>query len=141
MNKTEVKTYASDRVKCILDNSHVASGLTKDSFIKITPSGSGTSYTSGAYGEVVRSMDPSHMYEVEVVTDYGSPTDEWLMNRYKRDRDTYDGMFDMMIRDLGSNPLFKGQECSIANIPENGYSSTAATHTWKILVAYGDYDT
>jgi len=47
----------------------------------------------------------------------------------------------MMIRDLGSNPLFKGQECSIANIPENGYSSTAATHTWKILVAYGDYDT
>lgn len=50
-------------------------------------------------------------------------------------------MFDMMIRDLGSNPLFKGQGCSIANIPENGYSSTAATHTWKILVAYGDYDT
>lgn len=30
MNKTKVKTYASDRVKCILDNSHVASGLTKD---------------------------------------------------------------------------------------------------------------
>lgn len=46
MNKTKVKTYASDRVKCILDNSHVASGLTKDSFIKITPSGGGTSYTS-----------------------------------------------------------------------------------------------
>lgn len=141
MDKRKPKTYCANNIKCVLDNSHICSGLTKDSFIKITPNGGDITYTAGAYGEVVRSIDTAQMYTVNLVTDYGSPTDEWLMARRKRDRDSYDGMFDIMIRDLGSNPLFSGQYCSIVNNPERGYGAAASTHSWTILVAYGDYDT
>ena len=59
------------------------------------------------------------------------------MQRYKRDRKNGDGMFPMMVKDLGNDPLFNGQYCSVVNYAEREYSSTASTHTWNILVGYG----
>lgn len=140
MEKRTPVTYAADRVKCILGGNHIASGLSKDSFIKITPNGGDFSYASGAYGEVVRSKDTSRMYTVNIVTDYGSHTDAWLKNRQKMDANSYDGMFDMVVRDLGSNPLFTGQGCTIVNQAERTYGAAAGTTSWNILVAYGDYE-
>lgn len=140
MEKRAPITYAADRVKLILGGSHIASGLAKDSFIKITPNGGDFSYASGAYGEVVRSKDTSRMYTVNIVTDYGSPTDEWLKNRQKLDANSYDGMFDLTVRDLGSNPMFNGQGCTVANQAERTYGAAAGTTSWNILVAYGEYE-
>lgn len=134
------KTYRSDNVKLVLGGTHIASGLPKDSFIKITPNGGDTSYVAGAYGEIVRTIDPTKMFNVTIQTMYGSSTDSWLMQRYKRDRKNGDGMFSMMVKDLGSDPLFNGQYCSVVNYAEREYSSTASTHTWNILVGYGEFE-
>lgn len=136
----EPKTYRSDNVKLVLGGTHIASGLPQDSFIKITPNGGDTSYVAGAYGEIVRTIDPTKMFNVTIQTMYGSSTDSWLMQRYKRDRKNGDGMFSMMVKDLGSDPLFNGQYCSVVNYAEREYSSTASTHTWNILVGYGEFE-
>lgn len=136
----EPKTYRSDNVKLVLGGTHIASGLPKDSFIKITPNGGDTTYVAGAYGEIVRTIDPTKMFNVTIQTLYGSATDSWLMQRYKRDRKNGDGMFSMMVKDLGSDPLFNGQYCSVVNYAEREYSSTASTHTWNILVGYGEFE-
>jgi len=93
----EPKTYRSDNVKLVLGGTHIASGMAKDSFIKITPNGGDTSYVAGAYGEIVRTIDPTKMFNVTIQTLYGSSTDSWLMQRYKRDRKNGDGMFPMMV--------------------------------------------
>ena len=136
----EPKTYRSDNVKLVLGGTHIASGLPKDSFIKITPNGGDTTYVAGAYGEIVRTIDPTKMFNVTIQTLYGSATDSWLMQRYKRDRKNGDGMFSMMVKDLGSDPLFNGQYCSVVNFAEREYSSTASTHNWNILVGYGEFE-
>ena len=140
MQKGTPKTYSANNVKCVLGGNHIASGFTKDSFIKITPNGGDITYTAGAYGEVTRSIDTSNMFTVNFVTDYGSPTDEWLKNRVKRDRNSYDGMFDLVIRDLGSNPMFTGNGCSVVNHAERIYGAAAGTTSWTVLVAYGEYE-
>jgi hypothetical protein len=136
----EPKTYRSDNVKLVLGGTHIAGGMAKDSFIKITPNGGDTSYVAGAYGEIVRTIDPTKMFNVTIQTLYGSATDSWLMQRYKRDRKNGDGMFPMMVKDLGNDPLFNGQYCSVVNYAEREYSSTASTHTWNILVGYGEFE-
>lgn len=136
----EPKTYRSDNVKLVLGGTHIASGMAKDSFIKITPNGGDTSYVAGAYGEIVRTIDPTKMFNVTIQTLYGSATDIWLMQRYKRDRKNGDGMFPMMVKDLGNDPLFNGQYCSVVNYAEREYGPTASTHTWNILVGYGEFE-
>ena len=133
-------TYRADRVKAIFGGSHIVSGLDADSFITIEANGGDTTMESGADGEVVRSVDASKMYKVTVVLQYGSPSDKWLMDMRKRDMSSSDGMFDMLIKDLGADPLFTGQYCCLQNNPQRVYGKTGAAHSFVILVGQGDFE-
>ena len=58
-------TYNPKKVTCSLGN-HIVSGFADDSMITVEFAGDGTSYVSGADGEVVRSIDPSEIYTVKL---------------------------------------------------------------------------
>ena len=60
-----VTTYNPKEVTCALGN-HIMSGFADDSFITVEPAGDGTSYVSGADGEIARSIDPSKIYTVKI---------------------------------------------------------------------------
>ena len=57
---SRVTTYNPKKVTCALGR-HIVTGFADDSFISIEPAGDGTSYVTGADGEIARSIDPSNL--------------------------------------------------------------------------------
>ena len=61
----KLSTYNHKKVTCALGN-HIVSGYADDSFITVEADGDGTTYVTGADGEIVRSIDPSSVYKLKL---------------------------------------------------------------------------
>ncbi|MFR8069069.1 MAG: phage structural protein [Clostridium sp.] len=92
-------TYNPKKVTCSLGN-HIVSGFADDSMITVEFAGDGTSYVSGADGEVVRSIDPSEIYTVKLAVLQTSPTNAFLQNMFDKDKKDGNGTFNININDI-----------------------------------------
>lgn len=92
-------TYNPKKVTCSLGN-HIVSGFADDSMITVEFAGDGTSYVSGADGEVVRSIDPSEIYTVKLAVLQTSPTNAFLQNMFDKDKKGGNGTFNININDI-----------------------------------------
>lgn len=127
-------TYNSKKVTCSLGN-HIVSGFADDSMITIEFAGDGTSYVSGADGEVVRSIDPSEIYTVKLAVLQTSPTNAFLQNMFDKDKKDGNGTFNININDILGKEKFVAEVGWVTKPASFVRGKTQNNREWEIACA------
>lgn len=101
----KIKTYNPKEVIAVC-GPHIVSGYADDSFISIEPNGDGITKKVGCDGEIVRAVSPDNTYKVKLTLLQTSDTNAFLDRMVDLDRDTGDGVFPVLIKDLRGGLLF-----------------------------------
>jgi hypothetical protein len=126
-----VKTYNSKKITIALGN-HSVTGVADGSFISVEQSGDGVTKTVGAYGEVQRSISPDGTYTITLTLLWGSPTNIWLRNQVKKDKENSNAMFPVLIKDLVGEIQFSAEEAWVVKDATLGYDMTVQSVEWTI---------
>jgi hypothetical protein len=126
-----VKTYNSKKITIALGN-HSVTGVADGSFVSVEQSGDGVTKVVGAYGEVQRSISPDSTYTVTLALLWGSPTNAWLRNMVKKDKESSNAIFPVLIKDLVGGILLSAEEAWVVKDPNLGYDLTAQNVEWQI---------
>lgn len=102
---SEVKTYNPKEIT-IACGSHIVTGIADDSFISIEANGDGITKKVGCDGEIVRSVSPDNTYKVKITLLQTSDSNAWFSNQVDVDRDTGEGTFPVLIKDLKGGLVF-----------------------------------
>lgn len=124
-------TYNSKKVTCSLGN-HIVSGFADDSMITIEFAGDGTSYVSGADGEVVRSIDPSEIYTVKLAVLQTSSTNAFLQNMFDKDKKDGNGTFNININDILGKEKFVAEVGWVTKPASFVRGKTQNNREWEI---------
>ncbi len=128
----DVTVYSPKNVLCTM-GIHIASGFTEDGFITITPQGDGVTDEAGADGEVVISIPDDPRYEIKLVLQYGSKTNNWLLKQYNNNKQTPgNGLFNMQVKDLGSNPDFTASKAWVSKPAPCAYGKAGQSQEWTL---------
>jgi len=123
---SSVKTYDPRLLQIALGN-HVVSGAADGDFLTIEPHGDGVDKQVGAYGEVVRSIDPDETVTITIGLQYSAETLKYCGDMYDRDRATHgEGMFPILIKDLKGTTVCSAGEAWVTNKPDQTYGKTAS---------------
>ena len=88
---------------------------------------------AGADGEVVISIPDDPRYEIKLVLQYGSKTNNWLLKQYNNNKQTPgSGLFNMQIKDLGSNPDFTASKAWVSKPAPCAYGKTGQSQEWTL---------
>ena len=88
---------------------------------------------AGADGEVVISIPDDTRYEIKLVLQYGSKTNNWLLKQYNNNkRIPGSGLFNMQIKDLGSNPDFTASKAWVSKPAPCAYGKTGQSQEWTL---------
>lgn len=128
---TKVKTYNSKLVMVALGN-HSVSGLADDSFLTIEPLGSGILSKSGCDGEVARAVDPNDQYSIKLTVLQTSDSSKWLQKQHNLDKDTGDGTFPVMIKDIKGGLLFQADSAWVVKETSRQYGKDTNNREWEI---------
>lgn len=124
-----VLTYNPKKVQIIV-GSHIVSGFAEDAIVTITPHGEGMQLYVGADGEVGRSVDPDHTFEVTISLATSSKSNIVFSTLYNNDRATGRGMVPLLIKDLAGETMFFAKEAWVANFPEASRGRTIDVQEW-----------
>ena len=124
-------TYNPKKVTCSLGN-HIVSGFADDSMITVEFAGDGTSYVSGADGEVVRSIDPSEIYTVKLAVLQTSPTNAFLQNMFDKDKKDGNGTFNININDILGKEKFVAEVGWVTKPASFVRGKTQNNRDWEI---------
>ena len=124
-------TYNPKKVTCSLGN-HIVSGFADDSMITVEFAGDGTSYVSGADGEVVRSIDPSEIYTVKLAVLQTSPTNAFLQNMFDKDKKDGNGTFNININDILGKEKFVAEVGWVTKPASFVRGKTKNNREWEI---------
>lgn len=124
-------TYNPKKVTCSLGN-HIVSGFADDSMITVEFAGDGTSYISGADGEVVRSIDPSEIYTVKLAVLQTSPTNAFLQNMFDKDKKDGNGTFNININDILGKEKFVAEVGWVTKPASFVRGKTQNNREWEI---------
>ena len=102
---SKIKTYNPKEVTVAAGN-HIVIGFADDSFISIEANGDGISKKVGCDGEIVRSVSPDNTYKIKISLLQTSDSNTFFSNKVDQDRDTGDGMFALLIKDLKGGLVF-----------------------------------
>lgn len=134
-----VTTYNPKKVTCSLGR-HIVSGFADDSMITVEFAGDGTSYVSGADGEIVRSIDPSEIYTLKLAVQQTSPTNAYLQKMYDKDRSDGSGTFGVNINDILGNEKFTGEVAWVTKPASFVRGKTQNNREWEIVVGKGQFN-
>lgn len=126
-----LKTYNSKEVLIAL-GSHSVTGYADDSFVTIEPNGDGIMKKVGCDGEVARAISPDGTYKVKVALLQTSPTNSFLQNKYDLDRQTGDGTFPVLIKDLKGGLIFSADAAWVVKPPSRAYGKDTNNREWEI---------
>lgn len=101
----KIKTYNPKEVT-VSCGSHIVTGFADDSFISIEPNGDGITKKVGCDGEIARAVSPDDTYKVKVVLLQTSDSNSFFSKKLDQDRDTGEGMFPILIKDLKGGEVF-----------------------------------
>jgi len=102
---SKIKTYNPKEVT-ISCGSHIVEGFADDSFISIEPNGDGITKKVGCDGEIARAVSPDDTYKVKIVLLQTSDSSSFFSKMLDMDRDTGEGMFPILIKDLKGGEVF-----------------------------------
>lgn len=128
---SSVLTYDPRKV-LIVFGTQTITGFAEDSMVTISPHGDGMQLYSGADGEVARSIDPDHTFEITIHLSSASKSNTYLSNIYNADRVTGQFILPLLIKDLGGDTLFSVDQAWVSNFPEATRSRTIETQDWVI---------
>lgn len=132
-----VKTYNPKEVTVALGN-HIVTGYADDSFVTIDPNGDGVTKKVGCDGEVVRSISPDKTFIVKVTLLQTSATNSFLQGRLNQDRETGDGMFPVLIKDLKGGMVFSADAAWPIKPASRGFGKESTNREWEIHTGDGD---
>lgn len=101
----EVKTYNPKEV-VVSAGPHIVTGFADDSFINIEANGDGITKKVGCDGEIARAVSPDDTAKVKIVLLQTSDSNAYFSKKVDQDRDTGDGMFPILIKDLKGGEVF-----------------------------------
>lgn len=102
---SKVKTYNPKEVT-IACGSHIVTGIADDSFVSIEPNGEGITKKVGCDGEIARSISPDNTYKVKITLLQTSDSNTFFSNMVDVDRETGNGLFPVLIKDLKGGLVF-----------------------------------
>ncbi len=130
-----VLTYDPKRVMVIF-GTHQIHGMSEDDIVSVSPLGDGMQIHVGADGEVARSIDPNHCYEVTISLATTSKSNDYLSNMFNLDGNTGGGIAPLLIKDLAGSTLFYAAQAWVQNAPEMGKHRTVDTQEWTLNTGY-----
>lgn len=133
-----VYTYNPKKVTCAFGR-HIATGFADDSFITIEPAGDGTTYVSGADGEVVRSIDPSSTYTIKLSLQQTSKTNAYLQKKVDKDKKDGKGTFSVNINDILGKEKFVGGIAWVTKPASFVRGKAQNNREWEIVVCDGQF--
>jgi hypothetical protein len=134
-----VKTYNSKMI-LVSFGSHMVTGYADDSFVTIEANGDGITKKVGCDGEVVRSIDPDSTAKVTVTLLLTSPTIAWAQKQYDKDRQTGDGTFPVLIKDLKGGLIFSAKDGWVVKPPNREFGREAPDREIEIDCGEVTYD-
>ena len=132
----KIKTYNCKEVTIAL-GSHLVTGYADDSFITIDPNGDGVTKKVGCDGEIVRSISPDDTYIVKLSFLQTSATNSFLPERFAQVRQTGEGMFPILIKDLKGGMLFSSDAAWPAKPASRGYGKESNNREWELHTGSG----
>ena len=125
------KTYNPKEVTMAV-GSHIVTGFTDDSFITIEANGDGVAKKVGCDGEVARAISPDGTYKVKVALLQTSSSNAFFQERYAQDRDTGEGMFPILIKDLKGGLLFSSEAAWVIKPASRVYGKDTNNREWEL---------
>lgn len=101
----KIKTYNPKEV-VVSAGAHIVSGFADDSFITIEANGDGITKKVGCDGEIARSVSPDGTAKVKIVLLQTSDSNSYFNQKVDEDRETGDGIFPLLIKDLKGGLVF-----------------------------------
>lgn len=129
-----VHTYNPAKVTCAL-GVHIVSGFAEDSIIAIEHAGNGTSVNSGTDGEIVRSIDPSQIWNMKITLQQTSSTNSYLRKMYDLDQSSGAGVFPVIVVDLMSKQEFAAPVAWVVKPAGFHRGRTQQNIEWEICIA------
>ena len=102
---SKIKTYNPKEV-VISAGPHIVTGIADDSFVTIEANGDGITKKVGCDGEIVRAVSPDGAYKVKIALLQTSDSNTYFSQKVDQDRETGDGMFPLLIKDLKGGLVF-----------------------------------
>lgn len=125
------KTYNPKEVTMAV-GSHIVAGFADDSFITIEANGDGVAKKVGCDGEVARAISPDGTYKVKVALLQTSSSNAFFQERYAQDRDTGEGMFPILIKDLKGGLLFSSEAAWVIKPASRVYGKDTNNREWEL---------
>lgn len=101
----KVKTYNPKEVT-VACGSHIVTGFADDSFVSIEANGDGITKKIGCDGEIARAVSPDNTYKVKISLLQTSDSNAYFSQMFDMDRETGEGMFPILIKDLKGGLVF-----------------------------------
>lgn len=133
---SNVYTYNPKQVKIALGN-HIVTGFAEDSFVTVDPHSDGTQVKVGCDGEVVRAISVDECYTVKLSLLQDSPTNTFLESMKKRDQESGDGYFSIIIKDIMGNEKFTADQCWVPKSASWGRGKDSTNREWELTSANG----
>ena len=125
------KTYNPKEVTMAV-GSHNVTGFADDSFITIEANGDAVAKKVGCDGEVARAISPDGTYKVKVALLQTSSSNAFFQERYAQDRDTGEGMFPILIKDLKGGLLFSSEAAWVIKPASRVYGKDTNNREWEL---------
>lgn len=126
-----IKTYDPKQVIVAFGN-HVVTGYADDSFISIEHNGDGIAHKYGCDGEIARAITPDDTSKIKLSLLQMSDTNEYLQNQYNYDRNTGDGMFSVLVKDLRGGVVFSAQQAWVVKTTTRNFGKDTNNREWEI---------
>ena len=128
---SKVRTYNPKEV-VIACGSHIVTGIADDSFISIEANGDGITKKVGCDGEIARAVSPDNTYKVKISLLQTSDSNAFFSNMVDVDRDTGNGIFPILIKDLKGGQVFSTESAWVTKKAPFAGGKEANNREWEI---------
>lgn len=126
-----VKTYNPKEV-VIACGTHIVTGLADDSFVSIEANGDGVTKKVGCDGEVARSVTPDDTFKIKISLLQTSTSDTFFSNMCDLDRESGEGIFSILIKDLKGGLVFSSDAAWCTKKAPVGFGKESTNREWEI---------
>lgn len=127
----KVKTYNPKEV-VIACGSHIVTGIADDSFVTIEANGDGITKKVGCDGEIGRAVSPDNTYKVKISLLQMSDSNAYFSRMVDLDRETGNGMFPVLIKDLKGGQVFSTESAWVTKKASVARGKDTNNREWEI---------
>ena len=127
----KIKTYNPKEV-IVSCGTHIIDGYADDSFISIEPNGDGITKKVGCDGEIARAISPDNTYKVKITLLQTSGSNSFFSDMVDLDRDTGNGLFPILIKDLKGGLVFSTEAAWVTKKASATRGKDTNNREWEI---------